>query len=44
MSQQKAKGGEDREFDFLLEEGERIGALEAKIIGLKGEGTYVIHD
>jgi hypothetical protein len=43
MPKQKAKG-KGKEFDFLLEEGKKLGALEAKIIGMKGEGPYVIHD
>jgi len=35
---------EGQKFDFVLEEAKRLWALEAKIIGMKGEGRYVIHD
>jgi len=43
MPKQNAKG-KNKEFDFLLEEAKRLGALEARIIGMKGEGPDVIHD
>jgi len=43
LPKQNAKG-KNKEFNFLLEEGKRLGVLEAKIIGMKGERPDVIHD
>jgi hypothetical protein len=36
MRNQKTKG-KSKEFNFLLEEARRLGALEARIIGKKNE-------